>query len=165
MLAEAARAMGQSIAAAGLELVYGGGHVGLMGVLADAALAAGGRVHGVIPRGMEDRELAHRGLTRLEVVEGMHQRKQRMADLADGFIALPGGLGTLDELCEILTWRQLGLHGKPVGLLNVQGFFTHFLSHLDHALQAGLLRPAHRAMLLVEAEPAPLLQRMALAQP
>src|SRR5262245_12742237 len=121
--ADAARHLGAALARRGLGLVYGGGHVGLMGVVADAVLRAGGEVIGVIPQALVERELAQAGLTRLEVVDTMHQRKARMADLADAFVALPGGFGTCDELFEILTWSQLGLHARPVGLLNVAGFF------------------------------------------
>jgi uncharacterized protein (TIGR00730 family) len=145
---ESARRLGELLAGRGLVLVYGGGHVGLMGVLADAALQAGGEVIGVISRALVDAELAHTNLTRLHVVDTMHQRKALMADLADGFIALPGGFGTADELFEILTWSQLGLHQKPVGLVNVAGFFDPLLAWLDRAVQDGFLRPRHRQLLL-----------------
>jgi len=146
--ADAARRFGAALVARGLGLVYGGGHVGLMGVLADAVLAAGGEVYGVIPRQLADKELAHGRLTRLEVVETMHARKARMAELSDGFAALPGGYGTLDELFEILTWAQLGIHAKPVGLLDVEGFFTPLLGWLDHLVAERFLRPRHRELLL-----------------
>jgi hypothetical protein len=158
--AAAAAALGRALAGSGIELVFGGGKVGLMGALADAALAQGGRVHGVIPHALVRKELAHPGVTTSTVVDTMHQRKQQMADLADGFIALPGGMGTLDELCEVLTWAQLGLHDKPVGLLNARNYFAGFLAQLDHACQEGLLRPEHRAMLQVAGDPAALLAAM-----
>jgi uncharacterized protein (TIGR00730 family) len=147
--AEAADRFGEAMAGAGLGLVYGGGHIGLMGVLADAVLAGGGEVIGVIPRAMVDKELAHSGLSQLHVVDTMHQRKALMADLADGFAALPGGYGTADELFEILTWGQLGLHTKPVGLLNVAGFFDPLLEWVDHAVAEGFLRAEHRSNLRV----------------
>ena len=139
--------LGAALARRGIGLVYGGSNVGLMGTLADAALAGGGEVIGVIPHSLVIREVAHRGLTDLRVVETMHQRKALMADLADGFIALPGGYGTFDELCEILTWAQLGIHSKPVGLLNVLGYWDPFLKFLDHSVEAGFLRLAHRGLL------------------
>jgi len=163
--AEAAAALGRALAGRGCELVYGGAHVGLMGIAADTVLARGGRVTGVIPASMVDRELAHRGVTDLRIVGGMHERKALMASLADAFLVLPGGMGTLDELCEILTWAQLGLHRKPCGLLNVAGFYDHFLRHLDHCVAAALLRPEHRALVLEGSEPARLLDRMAAYQP
>jgi uncharacterized protein (TIGR00730 family) len=157
--AEAARALGRTLAARGLTLIYGGGATGLMGLVADAALAAGGQVTGIIPRGLERRELAHRGLTRLEVVGSMHERKARMAALAEGFVALPGGMGTLEELAEILTWAQLGLHARPVGLLDVGGYYEPLVAFFDRAVTAGFLRPEHRALLAVERDPAALLAR------
>jgi uncharacterized protein (TIGR00730 family) len=138
--------LGTTLAAKGIDLVYGGGHVGLMGVVADAALAAGGAVTGVMPQALVAKEIAHPGLTELRVTASMHERKAVMADLADAFIALPGGLGTFDELCEILTWGQLGLHAKPVVLLDVEGFWTPFGALLDGAVAAGFLRPVHREM-------------------
>ena len=159
--AEAARAMGRTLAERGTGLVYGGGRVGLMGEVADAVLAAGGEVTGVIPRGLMEREVGHRGLTSLEVVGTMHERKARMADLADGFVALPGGYGTLDELCEVLTWSQLGIHAKPCGVLNVEGYFDALLALFDHSVAEGFVRPAHRALVLEGAEPGELLDRMA----
>ena len=149
IFAEAARRFGHGLAARGLGLVYGGGHVGLMGILADAALQAGGPVIGVIPRSMVERELAHRQLTELHVVETMHQRKALMADRSDGFAALPGGFGTADELFEILTWAQLGLHSKPIGLLNIAGFFDPLLTWLDHCVGQGFLRCEHRELLQI----------------
>jgi uncharacterized protein (TIGR00730 family) len=142
--AEAAAELGAALAAAGVGLVYGGGDVGLMGVVADATLAAGGEVIGVMPEALVAKEIAHRGLTELRVTGSMHERKALMAELADGFIALPGGLGTFDELCEILTWGQLGLHTKPVALLDVDGFWDPFAALLDRAVEAGFLRAVHR---------------------
>ena len=142
--AEAAAELGAALAASGTGLVYGGGDVGLMGIVADATLAAGGEVIGVMPEALVAKEIAHRGLTELRVTGSMHERKALMAELADGFIALPGGLGTFDELCEILTWGQLGLHTKPVVLLDVEGFWTPFIALLDSAVEAGFLRAAHR---------------------
>jgi uncharacterized protein (TIGR00730 family) len=139
----------QEMSRRGLDLVYGGAHVGLMGLAADTALAAGREVHGVIPRDMVDREIAHTGLTRLHVVGSMHERKALMADLASGFVALPGAYGTLDELCEILTWAQLEIHRKPVGLLNVDGYWDPLLLMLDRARDAGFLKPKNRELLRV----------------
>ena len=139
--------MGQTLARRGLGLVYGGGSVGLMGAVADAALAAGGEVIGVIPEVLQIRELAHRSLTTLHVVGSMHERKALMAELSDGFVALPGGMGTLEELSEVLTWAQLGLHARPIGLLDVAGYYQPLADFLDRAVGAGFLRPAHRALL------------------
>jgi uncharacterized protein (TIGR00730 family) len=141
---EAAVALGTALARRGCELVYGGAHVGLMGLVADAVLAHGGRVTGVIPASMVDRELAHRGITDLRIVGSMHERKALMASLADAFVVLPGGMGTLDELCEILTWAQLGLHAKPVGLLEVRDYWRGFLAFLDTAVTEGFLRAGDR---------------------
>ena len=137
-----------------LELVYGGADKGIMGVLADAMLEHGGKVHGVIPKMLTDKEIAHQGLTELHVVASMHQRKTMMAALSDGFIALPGGYGTLEEIIEIITWGQLRFHDKPCGLLNVNGYFDHLLAFLDHANQEGFLRRENRDMLLVDSDPA-----------
>jgi uncharacterized protein (TIGR00730 family) len=156
----AAVALAGSLARQGIGVVYGGGNVGLMGAIADAALAEGGEVIGVIPESLLEKELGHRGVTELHVVRSMHERKQMMVDLSDGFIALPGGFGTLDELFETLTWLQLSFHGKPVGLLNVAGFYDHLLTFLDHACAAGFLREAHRNCVLVDDEPAQLLAKM-----
>ena len=156
----AAKQLGTAIARRGLELVYGAGHIGLMGILADAALDAGGRVVGVIPRSLVDRELAHASLSELLVVETMHERKALMAERSQAFIALPGGYGTLDELFEILTWAQLGLHSHPVGLVNVAGYFDPLLAWIDGAVEGGLLREKHRRMLLVGDEPEELLDRV-----
>jgi uncharacterized protein (TIGR00730 family) len=155
--AEAAREFGALLARQGLGLVYGGGHVGLMGVLADAVLGGGGEVIGVIPQALVERELAHPGLTELRVVGTMHQRKALMADLADGFAALPGGYGTGDELFEILTWAQLGLHTRPIGLLNTAGYFDALLAWLDQMVREQFLRPEHRRLLLTADSPAALL--------
>ncbi|MGE8466123.1 TIGR00730 family Rossman fold protein [Pseudomonas putida] len=157
---EAAIALGQAIARRGLTLVYGGGAVGLMGVVADAAMAAGGEVIGIIPQSLLDAEVGHKGLTRLEVVDGMHARKARMAELSDAFIALPGGLGTLEELFEVWTWGQLGYHAKPLGLLDVNGFYEKLGGFLDHIVEEGFVRPAHRAMLLLGQQPDALLDGM-----
>ena len=148
-----------------MELVYGGAHVGLMGVTADATLVAGGRVTGVIPEALVSKELAHRGLTDLRVVASMHERKALMAELSDGFIALPGGWGTWEELFEVLTWAQLGLHRKPCGLLNVGGYFDGLLTFMTHAVEEGFVRPQQHAMLQVATTPAELLDRMAAYQP
>ena len=159
--AEAARATGRLLAERGIGLVYGGGNVGLMGEVADAVLAAGGEVTGVIPRALMEREVGHRGLTTLHVVGSMHERKALMVDLADGFVALPGGYGTLDELCEALTWSQLGIHAKPCGVLNVDGYFDALLALFDHATREGFVRPAHRELVLQSSDPAALLDSMA----
>jgi len=161
----AARLLGRVLAERSVGLVYGGAKVGMMGALADAALAAGGEVVGVMPKGLLRLEVAHCGLTRLHEVESMHERKALMADLADGFIALPGGFGTLDEFCEILTWAQLGLHEKPCGLLNVDGYYDAMLAFLDHAVSQQLLKAAHRAMILDDTDPQRLLDRMAGYRP
>ncbi|WP_409313600.1 TIGR00730 family Rossman fold protein [Pseudomonas putida] len=157
---EAAVALGQAIARRGLTLVYGGGAVGLMGVVADAAMAADGEVVGIIPQSLLDAEVGHKGLTRLEVVDGMHARKARMAELSDAFIALPGGLGTLEELFEVWTWGQLGYHAKPLGLLDVNGFYDKLGGFLDHIVEEGFVRPQHRAMLLLGQQPDELLEGM-----
>lgn len=162
--AEAARRLGRFLGERGLGLVYGGGNVGLMGVVADAALAAGAEVVGVIPRALVARELGHQGLTELRVVATMHERKAVMAELADAFVALPGGLGTLDELFEVMTWAQLGLHQKPIGLLDVDGFFAPLITYLDRAVTEGFVRAEHRAALTVASEPEVLLERFAAHQ-
>ena len=155
----AAQAMGRALARRGIGLVTGGGRVGLMGVVADAALAAGGEVTGVIPEALMKKELAHRGLTELVVTASMHERKARMAELADGFVALPGGLGTYEELFEIWTWAQLGWHAKPCGLLNAAGFYDRLVAFLDGACDAEFVKPEHRAMLIVDTDPDRLLDR------
>lgn len=161
----AAAEVGRLLARSGRTLVYGGGRVGMMGAVADAALAAGGRVIGVIPRSLVEKELAHRGVTELRVVATMHERKAVMADLADAFVALPGGVGTLEEIFEAWTWGQLGIHAKPYGLLDVAGFFTPLLDFLDRVVAAGFIRPEHRDMLLVDGDPAALLDRLERHRP
>lgn len=163
--AELARRLGRTLARRGIGLVYGGGGVGLMGVLADAALEAGGEVVGVIPRALQLRELAHAGLTELRVVRSMHERKAMMADLSEGFVALPGGMGTLEELFEVLTWAQLGLHARPCGLLDVDGYFRPLTAFLDHAVLEGFVRPEHRRILHVDEDPDALLDRFLAYQP
>lgn len=165
-----AERLGRLLAARGLELVYGGGNVGLMGIVADACLEAGGSVIGVIPEALMGKEVAgrhvdHRNLTRLEVVDSMHARKARMAELADGFIAMPGGFGTFEEFCEVLTWGQLGFHVKPMGLLNVAGYYDTLLALFDHAVQEGFLRQQNRDMALADADPSRLLEAMAAFTP
>ncbi|GAB1369065.1 TIGR00730 family Rossman fold protein [Azonexus hydrophilus] len=161
-----AEKLGRLLAARGIELVYGGGNVGLMGAVADACLEAGGTVVGVIPQALMGKEVAgrpvdHRTLTRLEVVDSMHTRKARMAELAEGFIALPGGFGTFEEFCEILTWGQLGFHAKPMGLLNVNGFYDPLLAMFDRAVADGFLRLQNRAMALADSDIEGLLAAMA----
>lgn len=162
---ETAQQVGRLLAERRIGLVYGGSNVGLMGAMTDACLAAGGDVIGVIPQNLVDREVAHRGLPDLRIVQTMHERKALMADLADGFLALPGGFGTLDELCEILTWAQLGIQRKPVGLLNIAGFFDALLALLDHSVEEGFLRPAHRELLISDDNETRLLDRMAQSTP
>ena len=156
----AAREMARLLAQSGIELVYGGGHVGLMGALADAAVAHGGRVVGVIPEHLMRPEVAHQALTELIVVDSMHTRKQTMARRSDGFIVLPGGFGTLEEMFEMLTWLQLRLQAKPVALLNVAGYFDSLLQFLEHAAGEGLIRREHQDLLLVERAPAQILARL-----
>lgn len=156
----AAAAVGALLARRGITLVYGGGGIGLMGVVANAALAQDGTVLGIIPHGLLGPELAHPDVAELRVVASMHARKEEMVAAADAFIVLPGGFGTLDELAEVLTWAQLGIHRKPIGLLNVAGFFDLFLAHLDRAVAEGFLRPLHRELLLVDADPESLLERL-----
>jgi uncharacterized protein (TIGR00730 family) len=158
---EAARLLGEELAQRELELVYGGASVGLMGMVADAALAAGGRVIGVMPRGLFRTEVAHAGLTELREVGSMHERKATMADLADGFIALPGGYGTFDELFEIVTWAQIGLHAKPIGLVNAADYFAPLLALVAHAASEGFVPAAHQGLLLSAPHPAALLERFA----
>ncbi|MGB3327820.1 MAG: TIGR00730 family Rossman fold protein [Thermomicrobiales bacterium] len=161
----AAESLGRELAHRRLDLTYGGGNVGLMGAIADATLAAGGTVNGYIPRSLMEKEGAHRGLSELEVLGSMHERKAAMEAHADAFIALPGGFGTLDELCEILTWAQLGIHRKPIGLLDVDGYFDHLLAFFDASVERGFLRADHRTLLLSDTDPASLLDRMAAWQP
>jgi len=163
--ADAARALAALLAERGIGLVYGGGNVGLMGVIADTALAAGGEVIGVMPQALIDREIGHRGITELRVVGSMHERKAQMAELSDAFVALPGGIGTLEELIEVYTWSQLGLHRKPCGVLNVLGYYDHLAAFLDRAVSAGFLRPQHRAVLSVAGDPAELLDGFAGWEP
>jgi uncharacterized protein (TIGR00730 family) len=159
--ADAARSLGAALAERDIAIVYGGGKVGLMGVTADAALAAGGEVIGVMPQALIDREIGHTGLSELRVVDSMHERKALMAELADAFIALPGGIGTLEELIEVYTWSQLGIHDKACGVLNVNGYYDALAAFLDHAVTAGFLRPQHRAVLTVADTPEELLESFA----
>ena len=160
-----ATAMGRFLAESGRRVVFGGGRTGLMGALAEGALAAGGEVIGIMPRHLVDREVAHTGLTELLVVESMHERKSRLADLSDGFLAMPGGLGTLEELFEVWTWGQLGLHRKPYGILEVGGFFGPLLGFIDHAVREGFIRQEYRDLLVVDTEPASLISRMEAMSP
>jgi uncharacterized protein (TIGR00730 family) len=163
--AEAARRTGRTLARRGFGVVYGGGGVGLMAAVADAALEAGGEVVGVIPRALQLRELAHAGLTALHVVGSMHERKAKMAELAHGFIALPGGMGTLEEFAEILTWAQLGLHERPCGLLDVAGYYRPLVAFFDHAAAEGFLRPEHRRLVLAADDPDALLDQFLAWEP
>jgi len=162
---EAARELGGTLAGRGLGIVFGGGKVGLMGVLADAALAAGGEAIGVIPEALVAREIAHNGLTELRVVRSMHQRKTLMADLADAFIALPGGYGTLEEFFEAVTWTQLGIHRKPCGLLNVDGYYDALLKLLDRAVSDGFIRGVNRSLVLDALDVPTLLEKLATFRP
>jgi len=157
---DAAAALGALLAREGIGLVYGGASVGLMGVLANATLEAGGEVIGIIPQRLVEKEIAHRGLSDLRVVGSMHERKALMAELSDGFVALPGGIGTLEELFEVWTWAQLGSHGKPCAVLNVEGYYDRMLAFLDHIVDEGFMRGAHRDMLLVGRYPEQLLALM-----
>ncbi|EWS56224.1 MULTISPECIES: TIGR00730 family Rossman fold protein [unclassified Methylibium] len=159
--AHAARAVGREIAQRGWQLVYGGGNVGLMGIVADAALAGGAPVIGVIPRSLMEREVGHSGLSELHVVETMHQRKQGMAEQADAFLALPGGIGTFEELFEVWTWRQLGYHDQPIGLLNVGGYYNALVAFMQQTVDAGFVSDGTRAMLEIGDEPSALLDRLA----
>ncbi|MGZ8303979.1 MAG: LOG family protein [Telluria sp.] len=163
--AEAAGAVGTRIAREGLALVFGGGNVGLMGTIADEVLRLGGEVTGVIPRALVEREVGHSGLTRLFVVKDMHERKAMMSEMSDGFIALPGGMGTLEELFEMLTWSQLGIHCKPVGALNVDGFWDGLVAFVAHQQKHGFVRPQHAALLQVDSDPAALIRRLQDACP
>lgn len=156
---EAAKSFGRALVGANLSLVYGGGKVGLMGAIADEVLRLGGEAIGVIPDALMEKEVGHRGLTRLHVVKDMHERKAMMAELSDGFIALPGGIGTLEELFETLTWAQLGLHDKPVGLLNVEGFYDGLLVFLDHLVKQGFLKTTHAGLMLQAARADALIER------
>lgn len=157
---DAAHAVGKLLAQRAITLIYGGGNVGLMGTVADACLGAGGRVIGVIPRALAEKEIAHTGLTEMHVVGSMHERKALMADAADGFLALPGGFGTWDEFCEVLTWSQLGLQKKACAILNVEGYYDALLSLADRAAEDGFIRPEHRKLLLVDMNPERLLDRL-----
>jgi uncharacterized protein (TIGR00730 family) len=161
----AAEAVGRGIIQRKMGLIYGGGHVGLMGTVADAAMAAGGPVTGVIPSALAQKELAHTGLTELVEVRTMHERKALMADRADAFLALPGGFGTMDELFEIITWAQLGFHRKPIALLNVKGFFDPLLVFIDHLAEEGFIKPEHRQVLLVGTKPDDLLDTLMTYEP
>jgi uncharacterized protein (TIGR00730 family) len=163
--AEAARALAQTLADRDIGLVYGGGKVGLMGVIADTILAAGGEAIGVMPQALIDREIGHPGLTELKVVSSMHERKALMAELSDAFVALPGGIGTLEELIEVYTWSQLGIHDKACGVLNVRGYYDGLATFLDHAVDEGFLRAQHRAVLSVDEDPAALLDALAAHVP
>jgi uncharacterized protein (TIGR00730 family) len=158
---ETAKQLGRLLASKGIGLVYGGGNVGLMGVIADAVLDAGGEVIGVIPRALADREIAHTGLTKLHVVDSMHTRKAMMAELSDAFIAMPGGVGTFEEFFEAITWTQLGLHRKPCGLLNVAGFYTPLERFIDQAVTERFIRPVHRTAIIVDDNPERLLEKLA----
>jgi uncharacterized protein (TIGR00730 family) len=157
---DAAEALGALLAERGIGLVYGGGNVGLMGVIADAVMAAGGKVIGVIPQSLANREIAHTGITELRVVDSMHARKAMMAELADAFIAMPGGVGTFEEFFEVVTWTQLGLHRKPCGLLNVNGFYAPLAAFIDQAVTEGFIKPVHRAAIVVDSDPVKLLDTL-----
>ncbi len=159
--AEAARRLGRELVARGYGLVYGGGKVGLMTVIADTVLELKGHVTGVIPSSLVSKEVAHLGLTALRVVDSMHERKALMAELSDGFIAMPGGIGTMEELFEVISWAQLGLHEKPCALLNVMGYYDPLLRFLDHGVEQDFIKPKHRELLLEESDPARLLDRFA----
>ncbi|MFN0171633.1 MAG: TIGR00730 family Rossman fold protein [Bryobacteraceae bacterium] len=162
---QAARRLGELMASRSVALVYGGAKVGLMGTLADTVMAGGGEVYGVIPEALMAKEIGHRGITELRVVGSMHERKAAMAGLADGFIALPGGFGTLEELCEIVTWGMLGIHAKPIGLLNTDGYFDPLLDFFDRMVSERFLKPIHRSLIEVESDPERLLDRLGLSRP
>jgi uncharacterized protein (TIGR00730 family) len=157
--AEAARALAQTMVNEHIDLVYGGGNVGLMGIIADEVLMRGGKVTGVIPKALMDYEVGHRGLTHLYIVKDMHERKAKMAKLSNGFIAMPGGIGTLEELFEALTWAQLGFHDKPIGLLNVNGFYDGLIRFIQNLVKQGFLKPEHAALLMYEDDAAALMHR------
>jgi uncharacterized protein (TIGR00730 family) len=163
LYADSARHFGEALAARGITLVFGGGCVGLMGVIADATLGAGGQAVGVIPRALVEREIAHRGLSALHVVETMHERKQRMADLAEAFVMLPGGFGSWDEFCEVVTWAQLGIHHKPLGVLNTGGYYDPMLAMADRAVSEGFVSAVQRDRLIVDDDEERLLDRLATA--
>ena len=158
--AEAATAMGRALVEEGMGLVYGGGRVGLMGMVADAVMRAGGEVIGVIPEALMRREVGHGGVTELRVVGSMHERKALMADLSDGFVAMPGGYGSIEEFCEVITWSQLGIHPKPCGLLNVSGFYGPLLAMFDYAVAEGFVPPQHRTLVLEDTTPAGLIEKL-----
>ncbi|PWF48553.1 TIGR00730 family Rossman fold protein [Massilia glaciei] len=160
LYAEAARAMARALVGHNIGLVYGGGNVGLMGVIADEVLRLGGEASGVIPRALLEREVGHTGLTRMFVVKDMHERKAMMAELSDGFIAMPGGMGTLEELFEMLTWSQLGIHAKPVGVLNVNGYYDGLVALMEHMRGEGFVRAQHAALMMVESDAEALLRRL-----
>ena len=159
--ASAARALGQTLVARNIRLIYGGSHLGMMGVVADEVLRLGGQAIGVIPESLVQKEVAHRNLTELRITQSMHERKALMAELSDGFVALPGGVGTLEEIFEVWTWAQLGLHHKPCGLLNVEGYFDSLIAFLDHAVAERFVKSPHRSLLIVENDPQRLLDRFA----
>jgi uncharacterized protein (TIGR00730 family) len=165
--AETARAMGEALARRGITLVFGGGRVGLMGAVSQGARTAGGKVIGVIPAALQRKELAYDGvdLTELIVVRSMHERKAAMAEIADGFVALPGGFGTFEEICEMITWAQLGIHRKPCGLVDIEGYFDGLVAQFDRAVAEGLLRAGHRGLVVAEPDPERLLDHMAAWQP
>ncbi|MFT7461774.1 MAG: hypothetical protein ACI9EF_000108 [Pseudohongiellaceae bacterium] len=165
IFAESARALGREILARGWGMVFGGGSVGLMGIVADTVLEGGGEVLGVIPRELKERELGHRGCTKLHVVESMHERKFLMASLADGFVALPGGVGTLEEITEALTWTQLGVHAKPCGLLNIAGYWNPLTEMFDRFVASGFMKPSHRELLQQGETPAEILDALAAWEP
>jgi uncharacterized protein (TIGR00730 family) len=162
---ESAASLGRVLAERGLSLVYGGGHVGLMGAVADAVIESGGEAHGVITEALEAKEVAHHGLTTLKVVSTMHERKAAMADAADAFVMLPGGFGTFDEFFEVVTWTQLGIHAKPCGVLDVAGYFSPLRALVDGAVRGGFVHPAHRDMIIIDGDPGTLLDRLAAWTP
>jgi len=162
---ESARMVGRELAARGIGLVYGGGRLGLMGAVADACLAAGGEVIGVIPEALVGSEVAHKGCTELHVVPGMHERKRMFTDLSDGFITIPGGVGTMDELWEAISWAQLGYHEKPVGLLNVAGFYDRLIEFNQHMVEVGFIRPQHAGIMIVDDTMDGLISKMASYEP
>jgi len=163
--AQAAGDLGRLLAERQITLVYGGGHVGLMGLIADATMAAGGEVHGVITRALQQKEVAHQGLSRLQITESMHERKMAMAEASDGFIMLPGGLGTFEEFFEAATWTQLGIQSKPCGILNIGGYFDPLIDLLDHSVEERFLHPEHRGQLVVDSEPESLVQSLIVWEP
>jgi uncharacterized protein (TIGR00730 family) len=163
--ADAARLLARAMVDHNISLVYGGGKVGLMGVIADEVLRLGGEATGVIPRALVEREVGHAGLTRLFVVKDMHERKAMMADLSEGFIAMPGGMGTLEELFEMVTWAQLGIHAKPIGLLNVSGFYDGLRAFVGHQVAEGFVRPEHENLMIADSDPDLLIQRLRAAAP